>query len=243
MAERHTMSATLSLFRQKMLNSLHSGKIVRFSTTTYLPPAKIGHEYGVIIVTDRVLWPDAAINTNITVTGKDPRTGETFESASLERRSANARPTLTGTGSFTISYITDYNPGDKHNCPIVPKLPEFTLGEGYKFSKLNDSGAEIGYTAEVSGGGCATDMVMNFAGAIRFADFYNWASNTYNGSITYNIMPTAKFYNWLAIGGDTGDPADSSTCNIKGAVFANIYNNQNNITLRIGGYPGSEHQQ
>ncbi len=192
----------------------------------------IGTEIGTIVVMDRVAWPSVEINGEITITGKDPASDTVYEAASLLRASGDARPTVSGSGSFTLSYIEDYNPGSKNNCPIQPTLPNFTIGEGYKFSVSGSAN-----TVEISPKGSATDMVQNYAGTVRFVDFYNWSSVNYKGSVTINVLPTAKIGRDITLGGDTASDKDkASTCTVEGPVFVNFYNNQNAVKLVVGGY-------
>ena len=193
---------------------------------------KLGSEDGCIIVTDRVMWPTVSINSDITVTGKDPRTGDVYETASIQRTTANGRPSISGTGKFTLSYIEDYNTGTANNHPIQPTLPEFTLGEGYRFATSNNANN----TAEVSGASASTDITFNFAGALRFFDLYNWSTRTYEGNVTVNVLPTGKFYDNIRIGGDTNSTPNSSWLVVKGTVFVNVKDNQNAVKIRIGGY-------
>lgn len=185
-----------------------------------------GTNNAVIVVMDRVKWFSSAINSDVTVTGKDPASGTVYENASLERLEANfnGRVKVTGNGSFTLSYIEDYNPGAEHNHPIQPSLPEFTIGEGFKAKKSDGS-----YDVEVSAAGCASDMTINLASRINFADLSNWSTLTYNGSVTFNVLPTASFTGSLNVGNDTGNVT------VNGPLFVNVYDNQNNVQIKVGG--------
>lgn len=202
----------------------------------------IGTNTGTIVVMDRVLWPSTAndatvisVNGTVTITGKDPVTGTVYSGASLRRGSNNNRPSVGGTGSLTLEYLTDFNPGSQTNNPIHPNIRELVLGTGYKYSYMKEGKTETVASTQLVSKTATQDMTVGVDAPIQHFAFFDWSSTTYSGSMTLNFGSNAKVLtgNGICLGGDTGDGTSSAT--ISGPTFVNVYNNKNELTIYRGG--------
>ena len=166
----------------------------------------------------------------LTVTGKDPATGNVYTNASIARTKAGR--TAISNGHLILEHITDNPFGGAWGSMFIRAegAGSLTLGTGYN---TTDPGIQV----ELSAGN--GDIEVNVDGAVDIVRFVDWNSYNRTGDVTINIGKNANFYNPTAAISFGGDLSSNSVVNIDGNVFLNVDGaTPTKGKILIGGYMG-----
>ena len=166
----------------------------------------------------------------ITITGKDPVTGNVYPNAAIAR--ARAGRTAVSNGHLVLEYLTDVAFGGTWGSKFIRAEGKgsLTLGAGYN---TTNPGAQVEFGA---GNG---DIEVNVDGAVDVVRFADWGAYDRTGDITINIGKNASFYNATAAVSFGGDLSNNSVININGDVFVNVDGATPTMNkILFGGYTG-----
>lgn len=187
---------------------------------------------GIIVVKDNVpSWPSFTIpnGQTVTVTGKDPYTGEIFEDATINRK--DLRPPVSS-GHLILEYIEDHNDNNANNVPFVVKT-NLTIGTGYVFSCNGSSGNSYPGTQVETGSATSPTIVTD--GAMQFITIADWGDATVSGDLNITVGPNATFSQdqGIALGGDAGSNINVA---VAGKTFVTVNKNPTEFNIYRGGF-------
>ena len=191
-------------------------------------------EDGYVVIMDEVkqfFTPSlVGADQSVTLTGKDPVTGEIYD-AFIYRAEKSARPGLYR-GHVTLEYLGDYNQFDgANNIPYLIGNMHFTIGEGYKFY-VNKSGTrtESGVQIDVTANGA--NPVIDINSKISQIQLMDWGDSTISGDLNINVGPNANFTEYFSLGGDC-DAA--KTAKVNGKTYVTVDGSQCGKPIYLGG--------
>ena len=190
---------------------------------------------GIIVVKDNIpSWPSFTIpnGQTVTVTGKDPYTGEIFEDATINRK--DTRPPVSS-GHLILEYIEDHNNNNANNVPFVVKT-NLTLGTGYVFSCNGASGNSYPGTQVETGPAASPTIVTD--GAMQFITIADWSPATISGDLNITVGPNATFSQdqGIALGGDASGSIDVV---VSGKTYITVNRNPQSFNIYRGGFKSS----
>ena len=168
---------------------------------------------------------------SVTLTGKDPVTGEIYD-AFIYRAKQSERPKMYR-GHITLEHLGDYNQFDAaNNIPYMVGDMHFTIGEGYKFY-VNNSGTrtEKGVQINVNLGGA--NPVVDINSRISQIQLMDYGNSTVSGDLNINVGPKATFDGYFSLGGDTGSSVTTATVN--GKTYITVDGSQCGKNIYLGG--------